>query len=467
MGSSGRFTLIAVAGALALGANAVAENPVDGETVPLWEAARDGLVTVDASSSQGYRSATLVLHNQTKRTLLVDANASMLVPDEDEQFLVMGILEAGKTDTSVPVPPLGEARGTVLTCCMSPGRPDPANGAGYKLALHAPPADVARLASWWKQTPTIEQGRIQTAIWNHGTNPPADLEPQAPPADDVVDLPTDTKRVAVAGGLVSVLRGSGDLVRARRDERFEKVASAISDMADDGATLHLVTSERSVRALRNDSKEPVTELTRLDAKDELLWAREGVALVQGEHGLSFVTPSGRKTIGSKDDRFLRAEGGAFVLAASGESVLKVHGSAAEVLSLPFTASAFAPARGGAYALDEKGVLFRFGAEGRPARAQHLLLGPEDALAQKSGTVARVGRSLRAVPGGLLVETDMDTVLVRPEKPPLHLAPLPEGASLVVDGVTGDLYSIARGVLRRHDPERTGWVRVRFRQAHAG
>jgi hypothetical protein len=466
MGSLGRFALAALASALALGAHAGAEDPVDGETLPLWEAARDGLVTVDASSSQGYRSASLVVTNRTKRTLLLDVNASMLAANEEEQDLVMGILAAGKTDTSVTVPPLGEARGTVLTCCMSPGRPDPANGAGYKLALHAPPPDVARLASWWKEKPTVEQGRIQTAVWNHGMNPPADLEPQGPGPDDVVDLPDDTKRVAVADGLVSVLRASGDLMRAHRDERFETVATQVADMADDGATLHLVTSERAVRALRHDSKELATELAKLDAGDELLWAREGVALVKGEHGLSFVTPTGRKTIGSKNDRFMRAEGGAFVLAATGESVLKVHASTAEVLPLPFAASAFAPAPGGAYALDEKGVLFRFGAGDRPARAQHLLLGAEDALTQKTGTVARVGRSLRAIPGGLLVETDMDTVLVRPEKPPLHLAPLPEGATLVVDGVTGDLYSTSGHVLRRHDAERTGWVRVRFHKARA-
>ncbi len=448
--------------AFALGV-AYADEPNDDDATPLWKAVEDGLVSVEATSAGGYERARLVVQNRTARELRLDVNGSQLKPrNGSEQPLALGLVKAGEHGSTIRVPAHGKAEGEVASFCMASHLHSPHAQAGFTLVPQGLTGDAARLMKHWRELPGIDQSRIQTALWNGGANPPADLEP--PPTPEVVcDLPADTKAVSVVDGAVFVVRGNGDLVRARSQERFEKVAQEITDMVEDGAALHLVTTGLEVKRYEAGSGE-VTAEAKLEAGDRLLWAAPGEAAVRDGQGLALVA-GGRERLGGSSDRLVRADGGALVLAATGDHVTKLPVSGGtQRVNLPVTVSDLAPSPEGTYAVGEKGALLRFGEDGRAVRVQHLLAVRGDDAALRLGGCERVCRALRGVPGGVLVETDMDTVLVRPEEPPLHIAPLPEGSRLLVDGKTGDLYA-ARGVdLRRYDATRTGWVRVRFKEA---
>ena len=474
--------------ALLIGLGSAHAGDDDPGGTPLWQAAQEGSVSVKARSTAGYSGAELVVRNLTRAELRVDVNGSYLRPSQDsDQPLALGLLKAGVRDASVVVPAGKEATVSVLTFCMAASRHCPTASSGFAVAPAAASGDAARLLRYWRETPGVDQGRIQAAIWNSGPNPPLEVGEVSPPPEEtrIVDLPAGARAVAVTGGVVLALGPSGDLLRAKPCEKFEKVTSGVEEMVADGASLHLLVAdaapsagasrERRRRVVRYDGEAtPLTEELvlasgALAAGDRLVWAADGAAVFSGEKGLALVTSGERRTLGAAGDRLVRVPGGALVLASAGDRVIKLSSrqGAVEAVSvgLPVVVSALAAGPDGTYAIDDKGVLLRFGADDRLARVHHLLAVRADAEALFAGQrCERVCRSLTGLAGGILVETDMDRVLLRPDEAPLHVAPAEAGARIEAAGKTGELYSVAGTVLRRYDAEKTGWVKVRFKEA---
>jgi hypothetical protein len=461
---------------------------------PLWRAVQEGSVSVKARSTAGYSGAEIVVQNLTGTELRLELTGSYLKPSlESEQPLALGLLSAGRRDASVVVAAGKETTVSVLTFCMAASRHCPTASSGFAVAPAAASGDAARLLRYWRETPAVAQGRIQAAIWNGGPNPPLEVgEVSPPPEDRIVDLPAGARAVAVSGGVVLALAPSGDLLRATPCERFEKVVAgvegAVEDVVADGPLLHLLVADAAPSP--GESRERRRRVARYDAAtaaltdelalpsgavatgERLVWTADGVAVFSGATGLALVTPAGRRALGAAGDAFVRAPGGAFVLAKAGDRVIKLASRQGTVeavsVSLPVAVSALAAGADGTYAIGDKGILLRFGADDRLARVRHLLAVRADAEALFAGQrCERVCRSLVGVAGGVLVETDMDRVLLRPEAAPLHVAPVEEGARIETDGTTGELYSVAGTVLRRYDAEKTAWVKVRFKEAPQG
>lgn len=310
---------------------------------------------------------------------------------------------------------------------------------------------------------------------------------EAPDAE--VDLPEAGRRVGVVAGYALVLRSTGELVRARRDKRFETVATSVEDFALDGDVVHLLVAETAptpgasrerqrkvVRyeveaGLLTDELAPVPGVSG-QRGDHLLWATRGAVVVGDSRGLTLVTASERRALGVPGDRLSRAAGGAFVLAASGDRAVKLRaisgGVEATSIELPVTVRALVKASDGAFAIGDKGVLLKFGEDDRPSRVHHWLADKFDAQAIFLGRAdARVCRSLEALPGGLLIETDVDLVVLRRYSDPLHAALPSNGAHVLADGSTGALYSLRGVVLSAYDTARGTWTPVHFREAAAG
>jgi hypothetical protein len=441
--------------------------------VPLWQAFKRQHVRVSGKSTGSYNRARLAISNKTGKPLTVDVNASYLRPSTSSvQPLGIGLIQAGRGDTTVRLPPSGkEVVVEVLSVCMKSGASSPCESTSFALATEPAPGSIGTALRAWKEKPDLPQSDVQTIVW--GGTPRAPEPPLETGEVDVVrrvpcDLPEHTTRVAVANGIVFALAG-GELKRARPGEELETTATAVEEILADGGSIHaLCRSSPTARSSDTRERRPCvarwdvaagcwTDEIELEAPARLLWARDDAAIVAEERGLVLLTGSSRRAIGRANDRVVATDAGALILSRDARSCVLTNLDARKgdvssaTIDVPL--EQVASASGSLFGIGPRGALYRVDERGRAVRVP---MHPSGVEILAGGTIAC--RAVARAGENVLLTTDRALLLLGVEGRQSELASLPAG-QVEVDPATGQAWAWSGRTLQRCDAGR--WTDVKF------
>jgi hypothetical protein len=443
--------------------------------VPLWQAFKRQHVRVSGKSTGSYNHARLAISNKTGKPLTVDVNASYLRPSTSSvQPLGIGLIQAGRGDTTIPLPPSGkEVVVEVLSVCMKSSASSPSESTSFALATEPAPGSIGTALRAWKEKPDLPQSDVQTIVW--GGTPRAPEPPVEMSEVDVVrrvpcELPEHTTRVAVVNGIVFALAG-GELKRARPGEELETTATAVEEILADGGAIHaLCRSSPTARSVDTRERRPYvarwdvaagcwTDEIELAAPARLLWARDDAAIVAEERSLVLVTGSSRRTLGRATDRVVATDPGAVILSRDARScvvtTLDWRARKGEVTSatIDVPLEQVASVSGTLFGIGPRGALYRVDERGRAVRVP---MNPTGTELLAGGTITC--RAVARAGENVLLTTDRALMLLGTEGRPSELASLP-GGQVEVDPATGQAWAWNGRTLQRCDAGR--WIDVKF------
>jgi hypothetical protein len=434
----------------------------DPETVPLCQAAKDGLVTVEVLEVQGHQRAHLRIKSKTDKDVAIDVNGSYLEPPDGPKVQPLGLgLVDGELKPVVSLAAHATVEPWILTVCMNLHAASPASARGFKLAKEKAEGAVGKALAAWREHPETQQGLVQSAAWGRGDSSPARPErreeppgPRRPPSPVVaapvplegMDLPAGTSRVAVIAGEVFALTETGTLSSANPECEWVETGTDVLDFVADRTSVHALFANRVARWFVYGSGKWAPELEG-EERGRLLWATEGAALLDQGGEVRLVGPKG----------LMRSfAAGSFVVPGEKDLVVATPGNGATELvrvkhegTFSFEASSVAAVLSAATSKD--GLVLGLTTDRRLVR-------------DEDGTVEQWGRAraLLAGPGGrILLETERGLRLELNGKG--RDLPAPRGANLVFDAVKGDLYAWSGVELERWAPELGSWQRVRFKR----
>jgi hypothetical protein len=132
----------------------------------LAEAYDQGLISVKPWSLSGASEATLEIRNDGAGEIRIDVNGSYLKTRAARlQRLGIGLVRAGKSDTSVTIPKAATVRVNVLSVCMDEDKPAPQSGEAMDLARELAPREARRVLAHWKRHPAAQHRSIQRTVW--------------------------------------------------------------------------------------------------------------------------------------------------------------------------------------------------------------------------------------------------------------------------------------------------------------
>jgi len=451
--------------------------------LPLWLAAREGRVHVAGRSKGSHDSAHLAITNAGADPVVVDVNASFLAPVHIRtavQPLGLGLIDEEKKGTTEV---LIEAHGTraidVLTVCMDQAAHSPDGTIEFCLAPCEAPTPVANVLKNWRAHPELDQGSIQSKVWE--VAPPHLGAPPPPRPSEPCDLPAATKQVAVAAGVVFALGQDGVLREARAGEAWSPVAASVVDVVADaeGAVAVLArtrldaepgvarsTGETWCVARRDATRGRWTDVLETARGGRLLWAGRGAALLEQGDAVCLHTRERVTRVAGAGAFVLEHEHGAVVL-APGEDPKTTR-----VVRLERKAGEWQLGEGEKLAVDVRaaaatgGKLYLATADARlldatPGDAPRELRVPWDLEANAPPHLpARACRSVRASGASLVVDTEGGGVLRVPGDGPAPVEPAADDARFASDPA-GLVYSWSGDQLCQLDAHSGRWVRVKF------
>lgn len=447
---------------LSLVLSAAVVHAGDPETVPLCQAAKDGLVTVKVLEVQGYSRAKVRIKSETDKDLVLDVNGSYLEPPDGERVQPLGLgLADGERKPVVSLAAHATIEPWILTVCMNSHVAAPSSAKGFSLAKEKAEGGVAKALASWKEHPDTRQGLVQAAAWRNGDIPsgradrreessaprrPRSPEVAAPVPLEGMDLPGGTSRVAVIDGEVYALSEAGTLSSANPEGEWVETGADVLDFVADRTSVHALFTNRVARWFVYGSGKWAPEVAG-EERGQLLWASEGAALVDqgaevrlvGAKGLARSFAAGSFVVPGEKDLLVATPG-----EGTTELVRVRHGG-----TFSFESSSVAAVLSAARASD--GLLLGLTTDRKLVRVEH-------------GSLEVLGRAraLHAGPDGwLLLEKESGLTLER--RGQARDLPQPRGAHLVFDAVKGDLYAWSGIELERWDPAPGVWQRVRFKR----
>ncbi len=154
----------------------VAPAPAAPRVFSIDAAAKAGLLEVSGSRPGGYEEVDLTLISKSSEPFVVDLAGRHLRPTtRDVQRLGLAHPVTPVTTVSGAAPgtvPIALAPGETRTvrmhsCCMDAGKGCPGSADKYVLASAPTSPNVEAVLRWWVDHPKVEQGFVNTAIWQN------------------------------------------------------------------------------------------------------------------------------------------------------------------------------------------------------------------------------------------------------------------------------------------------------------
>lgn len=203
---------------------------------PLAIAYRDGDIAVHCASFAGHTLALLKIQNLAGNDLLIDVNASYMVPaDEGVQRLALALLKTGSSDTTLRLAAAGQTEVKVLCLCMDASKATPTSTQKFILAKRLAPRRALTIVKDWKLRPNTPQTTVQSAIWGHIPSikaPSGEAFPE-PAGFTSADFQT-TREYALHGKNLYALTADGNLFRGTTDAPLSLLERKCVDLFSDG-----------------------------------------------------------------------------------------------------------------------------------------------------------------------------------------------------------------------------------------